>query len=573
MAGTRLSTNSRKVLKERYLLRDRKRRVRETPDQLFRRVAKAVAETKKQEKEFYDAMSQLEFLPNTPTLMNAGTSLGQLSACFVLPIEDSLESIYETLKHSAMIHQTGGGTGFDFSRLRQEGDTVMSTKGASSGPVSFMSLFDRSTDIIKQGGKRRGANQGILRVDHPDIEKFIMIKSRDPVAMKNFNLSVGITDRFMKAVKAGKSFSLVSPRTGKTAKKVNAGKLFRSIAESAWKCGDPCLIFIDEINRKNPTPGVGRIEATNPCAELPLLPYESCNLGAINLSKVLKKGERNKYSIDWQKLKRLVKLGITFLDNVIDRNKYPLEEIRKMTLANRRIGMGVMGFADMLIMLRIPYDSDEAVSTGENIMKFIKEESKSQSERIAEKKGSFPNFSRSIWKKHRRMRNATTNSLQPTGTVSIIADCSFSIEPIFGVAFVRHVLDGKDLVDVNPLFRKTAKERGFYSRDLIYRIARKGTLRGIREVPPDIRKLFATAHDISPEQHVKMQAAFQKHTDNAVSKTINMKSTATKKDVEKAFMLAYDSKCKGITVYRDRSRKEQVLSLGVKKCPSGICPA
>ena len=564
----KLSSNALKVLRERYLLKDRNRRIIETPDHLFRRVANAITKNKKQAKEFYGVMSRLEFVPNTPTLMNAGTDIGQLSACFVLPVEDSLESIYTTLKNSALIHQSGGGTGFDFSRLRPEGDTVFSTKGTSSGPVSFISIFDKSTDVIKQGGKRRGANQGILRIDHPDIVEFIKIKSTNPSSFRNFNLTVAITDRFMKAVKANRNYDLINPRNRKTVKRVNAKKIFNLIVDSAWRCGDPCLIFIDEINRRNPTPALGRLEATNPCAELPLLPYESCNLGAINLSKVV---ENRK--IDWEKLRRLVQTGVTFLDNVVDKNKYPLKEIRDITLANRKIGLGVMGFADMLVLLGIPYNTEEAVSLGEKIMKFIKTESKNQSAKLAGKYRNFPNFRKSIWaRKYRKMRNATTNCLQPTGTVSIIAGCSSSIEPIFGIAFVRHVLAGKNLVDVNPLFRKTARERGFYTKNLIYRIVRRGTIQGIKEIPEDVRKVFVCAHDIKPEWHITMQAAFQKHIDNAVSKTVNLHHNASRKDVEKAFLLAYRLKCKGITVYRDRSKKEQVLSLGVKERPKGICP-
>src|SRR3989344_2871328 len=564
----KLSSNALKVLRERYLLKDRNRRIIETPDHLFRRVANAITKNKKQAKEFYGVMSRLEFVPNTPTLMNAGTDIGQLSACFVLPVEDSLESIYTTLKNSALIHQSGGGTGFDFSRLRPEGDTVFSTKGTSSGPVSFISIFDKSTDVIKQGGKRRGANQGILRIDHPDIVEFIKIKSTNPSSFRNFNLTVAITDRFMKAVKANRNYDLINPRNRKTVKRVNAKKIFNLIVDSAWRCGDPCLIFIDEINRRNPTPALGRLEATNPCAELPLLPYESCNLGAINLSKVVENKE-----IDWEKLRRLVQSGVTFLDNVVDKNKYPLKEIRDITLANRKIGLGVMGFADMLVLLGIPYNTEEAVSLGEKIMKFIKTESKNQSVKLAGKYRNFPNFRKSIWaRKYRKMRNATTNCLQPTGTVSIIAGCSSSIEHIFGIAFVRHVLAGKNLVDVNPLFRKTARERGFYTKNLIYRIVRRGTIQGIKEIPEDVRKVFVCAHDIKPEWHITMQAAFQKHIDNAVSKTVNLPHNASRKDVEKAFLLAYRLKCKGITVYRDRSKKEQVLSLGVKECPKGICP-
>lgn len=564
----KLSGNAAKVLRERYLLRDSSGKVAETPEQMFRRVARAIACSREEEEQFYNAMSSLEFLPNTPTLMNAGTGIGQLSACFALPIEDSIESVYATLKNAALIHQSGGGTGFDFSRIRPKGDLVMSTKGVASGPISFITLFDKSTEIMKQGGKRRGANQGILRIDHPDIEEFIRIKSENPDAIKNFNLSVAITDGFMKAVESGSGYNLINPRTGEPVKKESAGRMFDLIVDCAWKCGDPCIIFIDEINRHNPTPAAGSLDATNPCAELPLLPYESCNLGAINLSKAVKgKG------VDWEKLKRLVHLGIKFLDSVIEKNRFPLNETRKITLANRKIGLGVMGFADMLVILGIPYNSEEAVAMGGRVMKFIRDESKKASAALAMKYGSFPNFRKSIWaKSYSRMRNATTNCLQPTGTVSIIAECSSSIEPIFGIAFVRNVLGGKSLVEVNPLFRKVAREKGFYTNELIYKIVKKGTLSGIKEVPESARKVFVCAHDIGYEWHIRMQAAFQEHTDNAVSKTVNLPHSATRNDVRKAFMLAYRLKCKGITVYRDRSKGEQVLNLGVKECPKNICP-
>jgi len=529
-----LSKNALRVLEKRYLLKNEKGKVIETPARMFRRVARAVAKgSPKLEKQFYQVMSNLEFLPNSPTLMNAGTKIGQLSACFVLPIEDSLESIFNTLKTAALIHQSGGGTGFSFSKIRPRGDIVKSTKGIASGPVSFIEVYNKTTQVIRQGGKRRGANMGVLRVDHPDIIEFIKAKEKEG-SLANFNLSVGVTDRFMKAVKENKSYELINPRTKKTLKKINARKIFDLIVEMAWKTGDPGIIFLDEINRKHPLKE--KIETTNPCGEVPLLPYESCNLGSINLKKFVK----NK-KIDYKKLKKIIKIAVKFLDNVIDVNKYPLKEIEKITKTNRKIGLGVMGFAEMLILLEIPYNSEQALKTAEKLMKFISEQAKKSAK-----------------------KNITVTTIAPTGTISIIADCSNSIEPLFAVSFVKKVMGGTKLVEVNVLFEKIAKQKGFYSKNLMKKIAYKGTVQNMKEVPKEIQKLFETAYDIPPEQHVKMQAVFQKYTDNAVSKTVNLKKNAAKTDVKNIFLLAHKLKCKGVTVFRQGSRKEQVINIG--KC-------
>ncbi len=571
----KLTKNALKVLEKRYLRKDENGKVIETPEQMFRRVASNIAkadekyggDVKKTEKEFYDMMVNLYFLPNSPTLMNAGTSIQQLSACFVLPVEDSMDKIFETLKHTALIHQSGGGTGFSFSRIRPKGDIVRSTGGIASGPVSFMKVFNSATDVIKQGGRRRGANMGILRVDHPDIMEFITCKE-DPKELTNFNISVAVTDEFMEKVKKGEDYELINPRTGKAVKKLNAKEVFDKIVEEAWKTGEPGLIFIDEINRHNPTPHVGQIEATNPCGEQPLLPYESCNLGSINLSKFVKNGE-----IDWEKLKDITWKAVHFLDNVIDMNKYPIPEIKKMTLANRKIGLGVMGFADMLIQLNIPYDSNEALELAEKIMSFIQKEAKQASVELGKERGSFPNFKGSVYDgKYPAMRNATVTTIAPTGSISIIAGCSSGIEPLFAIAFVRNVLDKEDrLYEINPYFEKIAKEMGFYSEELLQKIAdNNGSVQGLEEVPIEVQRIFVTALDISPEWHVRMQAAFQKYVDNATSKTINLREDATIEDVRKAYMLAYELKCKGITVYRYGSRPQQVISAKEEKEERGI---
>ncbi len=565
----KLNINAIRVMERRYLLKDAKGHVIETPKDCFIRVCKAISKVDKRYgsnpkiafNEFFEVMSNLYFLPNSPTLMNAGTSLGQLSACFVLPVYDSLESIFEAVKNTSLIQQSGGGTGFNFSHLRPRGDVVRSTGGIASGPVSFIHVFDMVTDVIKQGGRRRGANIGILNVNHPDIIEFINSKLK-PGSLKNFNISVSVTDNFMNAVKKGRSFWLVNPRTKKKVRKLNARDIFNLIVDNAWRTGDPGLIFIDEINRHNPTPGIGRIESTNPCGEVPLLPYESCNLGSINLSKMVKNGK-----IDWELLGKVVRIGVHFLDNVIDANKYPLKEIEKMTKGNRKIGLGVMGFADMLIRLRVPYNSKKALKIAEQVIKFIKKEAIRASVELAKQRGNFPNFKGSIWEKkgYKYMRNATLLTIAPTGSISIIAGCSSGIEPLFAISFVRKVLEGTSLLEVNELFEREAIKKGFHSEDLMREIAQSGSLRNIKQIPKNIKKIFVTAFDIKPEDHIKMQAIFQKYVDNAVAKTINFPHDASVNDVKKAYLLAHKLKCKGITIYRYGSKPEQVLYFAKEK--------
>lgn len=591
---TKLTINAITVLEERYLLRDSSGKIIETPAQLFRRVANTVAEAEKNyngnyeeiSEKFYKMMAKLEFLPNSPTLFNANTELGQLSACFVLPIEDSLQSIFETVKRTAIIEQTGGGVGFSFSKLRPKGDIVKSTHGVASGPVSFMRVFDVVTDVIKAGGKRRGAMMGVLHVSHPDILEFINSKL-DGKTLQNFNISVAIDDKFMDAVKHNKNYDLINPRNGEIQNSIPAREIWNKIIEVAWKTGDPGVIFIDEINRRNPTSHIGKIESTNPCGEVLLHPYESCNLGSINLVKMLKK-ENDKYIFDWEKFKETIEFGVRFLDNVIDVNKYPYPEIEKVTKDNRRIGLGIMGFADMLILLGIPYNSKKALKLAEDIAKFISNISHRASEKLAYERGSFPNFNGSKWQKlgYSAMRNATTTAIAPTGSISIIAGVSSGIEPIFAVAFIRNILGGKRILEINPIFEMFAKKYNFYSTTLMLKIAKTGSIQNIKEIPNDIKDLFLTAHEISPEQHIKMQATFQKYIDNSVSKTINFKENAKISDVKKAYELAYKLKCKGITIYRYGSKEEQVLYfVSAKKgklitaeaeysggCPTRHCP-
>lgn len=619
----KLSLNAVKVLEARYLLKDEEGKIIETPGQMFKRVASHVgiidvlydyrtfqktgktpeggrklsgvsksqmevlersfedlkkegelkgtfkdfvefAQTKPTVAEetirkFEDMMLNLEFIPNSPTLMNAGTKLGQLSACFVLPVGDSIEEIFEAVKHTAEIHKSGGGTGFSFSRLRAKDDLVGSTKGVASGPVSFMKIFDTTTDVIKQGGKRRGANMGILRYDHPDIMDFILSKDSENTVLSNFNISVGMDDEFFERLDADGYVDLKNPRSGKVTGRIKARTIWEAILNQAWKTADPGLIFLDEINKKNPVRHISEIESTNPCGEQPLMPYESCNLGSINLAKFVHEG-----AIDYERLREVIRLSTRFLDNVVDANKFPVDEIKQMTRKTRKIGLGIMGFADMLIKLKIRYNTGEALEMGEKIMSFLQEESHLESEELADERGVFPGWEGSEWQERGiNMRNSTTTTIAPTGTISIIANCSSSIEPLFAIAFVRHVLNGQELIEVNPLFEGMLRERNLYSEDLMRAVAKTGNLHGI-EMDEDIKKLFITSHEIEPEWHVLMQATFQRYCDSGVSKTINLPADATREDIGKAYRMAKDLHCKGITVYRDKSKTQQVLYAGTE---------
>ncbi|WP_373657645.1 Vitamin B12-dependent ribonucleoside-diphosphate reductase [Sporomusa acidovorans DSM 3132] len=566
-----LSDNAIRVLERRYLSKDEAGRLLEDADGMFHRVAKAVAaadaayvseaELQTIENEFYEMMAGLEFLPNSPTLMNAGRPLGQLSACFVLPIEDTMEGIFETLKNAAMIHKSGGGTGFSFSRLRQKGASVNTTGGVASGPISFMKVFNAATEAVKQGGTRRGANMGILRVDHPDILEFITAK-KDNADITNFNISVGITEEFMKAVEENREYDLIDPHKKVVTGQLNAREVFDVIVDMAWSNGEPGIIFLDRLNEKNATPELGAFESTNPCGEQPLLPYESCNLGSINLSLMIK-NTRNKAAVDFERIGTVVKKAVHFLDNVIDVNKYPLPEIDQMTKGNRKIGLGVMGWADMLYQLKIPYNSQQAIELAEQVMSFIQKQAKTASAKLAELKGVFSNYDQSIYAQQGvRLRNATTTTIAPTGTLSIIAGVSSGIEPLFALSYIRNVMDNDELIETNPYFEQVAKDGQFYSNKLMKTIANRGTIKGLTEIPEAIQQIFVTAHDISPEWHVRMQASFQKYTDNAVSKTVNLSSKATREDVKDVFNLAYKTGCKGVTIYRDGSRDLQVLNIG-----------
>ncbi len=576
LAGVRddvkLNLNAVKVLERRYLLKDPEGRVMESPSEMLQRVASNVAQAegnygteediKKWSKEFYELMRSLIFLPNSPTLMNAGTFLQQLSACFVLPVPDSMEDIFNAVKYTALIHKSGGGTGFSFSRIRPSDDIVKSTGGIASGPISFMRVFDVATDVIKQGGRRRGANMGILRYDHPDIFDFITAKDRESNNFSNFNISVGIDEKFMRAVEKNDTIPLVNPRNKKEVRTVKARAIFDLLVYNAWKTGDPGIIFLDRINEANPTPQIGEIESTNPCGEQPLLPYEACNLGSINLSKMV-----DDNSINYDRLKEVVHIAVRFLDNAIDQSKYPIPEITKMVHGNRKIGLGIMGFADLLIQLSIPYDSEEALSIADELIKFIAREAKKASQKLARERGPFPNFKGSKYDKRGEpeIRNASRLTIAPTGTISILAGCSSGIEPLFAVSFIRNVMEGTELMETNKYFEKIVKERGFYSNQLMRKVASKGSVKEIEGIPDDVKRIFVTAHDIAPKWHVKMQAAFQKWVDNAVSKTVNLSYYATPQDVEEIYFLGYKLGVKGITIYRDRSRDKQVLYKGRKK--------
>lgn len=585
-----LTENALRVLERRYLAKDAESNLIETPEELFRRVARAVAEPDRNygaddnqvantAEQFYDLMTSFSFLPNSPTLMNAGRPLGQLSACFVLPVGDSMEEIFEAIKHAALIHKSGGGTGFSFSRLRPRNSMVASTSGVASGPVSFMKVFNAATEAVKQGGTRRGANMGILRVDHPDIEEFISCKD-DLAQVTNFNISVAITDEFMQALKENHDYMLCDPRTrqpfeidGKPITK-NAGRVFNSIVEHAWRTGEPGIIFIDRMNELSPSPGYENIEATNPCGEQPLPPYDSCNLGSINLGRMVKDQLPRDYNasddpengVDWEKLGNTVRTCIHFLDNIIDANRYPIPEIENQTRRNRRIGLGVMGWADMLVRLRVPYNSEAAFQLGERLMEFINNNGHIHSSELAKTRGKFPNWEHSRFANEGvAMRNATVTTIAPTGTISIIAGCSSGIEPFYAVSFVRNVMDNTRLIDVNPLFERIARQRGFYSKELMEHIADDNSIHGFDEIPSDVREVFVTAADVDPRDHIRMQAVFQKNCDSSVSKTINMDHSATQQDVFDSYLYAYDLGCKGVTIYRDGSRSNQVLSTGKTK--------
>jgi ribonucleoside-diphosphate reductase alpha chain len=580
-----LTDNARHVLQARYLRRDRERRVIETPEELFARVAAGVAHAElllgggarqadHWRTEFESLLTSLDFLPNTPTLMNAGTTLGQLSACFVLPIEDSMESIFQTLKEMALVQRTGGGTGFAFSRLRGRGAVVASTGGITPGPVSFMKIYNCATEHIKLGGKRRGANMGILRVDHPDIMEFITAKT-DGVSLRNFNISVGTTDAFMEAARLGQPYDLLDPRDRRPVGQLDASQVFNAIITAAWRTGDPGLVFLDTINRAQPTPHLGAIEATNPCGEIPLLPYESCNLGSINLSHMIvepgeRAGERaGRREIDWERLRATIHTAVRFLDDVIEVGRFPVPQIRAMTHGNRKIGLGVMGFAEMLVRLGISYDSEAAIAAADRIMRFIAEEARQASAALAEERGAFPNWTGSTLEARGiRVRNATQTAIAPTGTISLIAGASASIEPLFALAYRHsHVLEEETLVEVNPIFQQVIREAGLDPKTLMQAVLEKGSLRAVPDVPDALRRLLATALEIPPQRHLEIQAAFQRHIDNSVSKTINMPQEATPEDVATIYRRAWELGLKGITIYRYGSKATQVLELGVEESP------
>lgn len=571
MIKNRLSKNALQVLESRYLRRNSQRQVVETSGQLFERVAQAIAyaellvtnaqQSSYWEEQFHEMLTSLDFLPNSPTLMNAGTTLGQLSACFVIPVGDTIEEIFEAVKQVALVQRTGGGTGFDFSHLRPQGEAVSSTGGEASGPVSFMKIFDCATDNIKQGGRRRGANMGVLRADHPDIMDFVAAKL-DGTSLQNFNISVGVTDRFMEAVHSDDEYELIEPRTGRPVKKIKAKKIFDAIAESAWQVGDPGLLFLDKINASNPTPNLGALESTNPCGEIPLLPYESCNLGSINLANMVDLG--HPLQVNWPKLRSTVRKAIRFLDDVIEVNNYPLPEIDAVSRGNRKIGLGVMGFAEMLIYLGISYASKKAIEFAQNLIHVISDEALKASQELAQERGVFPNWKGSIYeRKGIKLRNAARLAIAPTGTISIIAGTSPSIEPLFALAYRKaHVLEGQTLYEPNPIFLKYLKDKEIETEGILEQVLHKGNLKELERIPQNIKRLFITALEISPEKHIQIQASFQHYVDNSVSKTINMPEDTSCKDIAKTYMRAWELGLKGITVYRYGSKSAQVLELG-----------
>jgi ribonucleoside-diphosphate reductase alpha chain len=562
------SPSAWEVLRHRYLRKDSSGAVVETPADMFRRVARAVAAVEASykgsvaewEEKFFSLMATLRFLPNSPTLMNGGLPRGQLAACFVLPIEDSLESIFQAVKDMALIHQSGGGTGFSFSHLRPHGDPVAATGGVASGPVSFLRVFDEATNVIKQGGRRRGANMAVLRVDHPDILEFIHAKE-DPTAFTNFNLSVAVDDGFMQAAAEGRTYALRHPASGAMVREVAAREVLATLAHVAWMSGDPGVLFIDEINRCNPTPSLGVIEATNPCAEQPLLPHESCVLGSVNLTRFVRD-----HRIDWEALGDTVAQAVRFLDNVIDANHAPLRQVEEASHLTRKIGLGVMGFADFLILLGLPYGSAESFTLAEKLMQFVTTHAQRASMALArEYRGPFPAFPGTVWDQHGGppARNATVTTIAPTGTISLVAGVSSGIEPLFALAFTRTVLDGRQLPEMSPLLLQALEQRHLLSADLLAEIKARGSLALVSGVPADLKALFVTSHELAPEVHVRMQAAFQRHTDNAVSKTVNLSETATPANIAQIIQLAHHLRCKGVTVFRDGCKGSQVLSLGI----------
>lgn len=572
----RFSKNARTILQQRYLARNARGSIVESPTGMLWRVAVDIASAEQHYSsafhprdlayQFYDLMASLVFLPNSPTLMNAGRPLQQLAACFVLPVEDSLQSIFEAVTHQALIHQSGGGTGFSFSRLRPQTDRVATTSGLASGPISFMRIFNLSTDVIKQGGTRRGANMGILRVDHPDILEFIALKQK-PDEMTNFNLSVGLTDRFMRAVTQGRSYALINPRTGKSVRRIPASLVFNRLIDAAWQCGEPGVVFLDTINRANPTPQLGDIEATNPCGEQPLLPYESCTLGSINVARCLTTHDGIPV-IDYDRLAAVIPLAVRFLDNVIDRTKFPLSAVERQTKRTRKIGLGIMGFADLLIQLGIPYDTDAALHIADQLMRFVQSHSHKASQRLAQERGAFPAYKGSRLQTNSiQRRHATVTTIAPTGTISILADCSAGIEPLYGISVVRTIMEDIRLETLHPMFLKQAQARGLPLDDVCREIGQQESIQHLAQVPEDLRRLFVTAHDITPAHHVRMQAVFQHHSDSGVSKTINLPHHAAPKDIAAAFLLAHELRCKGLTVYRTGSREHQVLTCShVQSC-------